>query len=139
MTSDGYGFTSARSITEHQSEFVSCTDNWFRPTMLRTGPDGGLWIADMYRLVIEHPQWIPIEWQRKLNLRAGEDKGRLWRVLPIGTQPRAVPRLDQLSTRELVGQLDSPLMCRLLSHLATWNRDTILLRWAKLQTEKALH
>ena len=107
MTSDGYGFTSARSITEHQSEFVSCTDNWFRPTMLRTGPDGGLWIADMYRLVIEHPQWIPIEWQRKLNLRAGEDKGRLWRVLPIGTQPRAVPRLDQLSTRELVGQLDS--------------------------------
>jgi len=26
--------------------------------MCRTG-DGALWVADMYRFVIEHPKWIP--------------------------------------------------------------------------------
>ena len=86
MTADGTSFTSHRAVGEEQSEFVSSTDNWFRPTMLRTGPDGSLWIADMYRLVIEHPQWIPIEWQRKLNVRAGDDKGRIWRVSPVGSK-----------------------------------------------------
>ena len=39
------------------------TDNRFRPTTLKTGPDGALWVADMYRQVIEHPEWIPVDWQ----------------------------------------------------------------------------
>lgn len=107
MKSDGISFTSQRSGAETQSEFVSSSDNWFRPTMLRTGPDGALWIADMYRLVIEHPQWIPIEWQRKLNVRAGDDKGRIWRVAPLDAKLRQLPRLDRLTSSELVGQLDS--------------------------------
>ena len=107
MTADGSSFTSRRAVGEEQSEFVSSTDNWFRPTMLRTGPDGSLWIADMYRLVIEHPQWIPIEWQRKLNVRAGDDKGRIWRVSPVGSKPFGVPRFDKMSPQELVSKLDS--------------------------------
>ena len=104
---DGLSFSSQRAPGEEQAEFVASTDNWFRPTMLRTGPDGALWIADMYRLVIEHPQWIPIEWQRKLNVRAGEDQGRIWRVFPIGSKLRAIPRFDRMSTADLVKQLDS--------------------------------
>ena len=71
MTADGTTFTSQRAVNEEQSEFVSSTDNWFRPTMIRTGPDGALWIADMYRLVIEHPQWIPIEWQAQAECAGG--------------------------------------------------------------------
>jgi putative membrane-bound dehydrogenase-like protein len=108
MSADGLSFTSQRAVGEEGSEFVSSTDNWFRPTMIRTGPDGGLWISDMYRLVIEHPQWIPVEWQRKLNVRAGVDKGRVWRVLPIGSKPRPIPRLDRLAPADLVASLDSP-------------------------------
>ncbi len=107
MRPDGLSFTSQRAAGEEQSEFLSSTDNWFRPTQLKTGPDGALYVADMYRLVIEHPQWIPIEWQKKLDLRAGHDKGRLWRVAPVGTKLRAVPRLDKLTTAELVAALDS--------------------------------
>ena len=64
-------------------------------------------MTDVYRLVIEHPQWIPIEWQKKLDLRAGHDKGRIWRVAPVGAKLRAVPRLDKLTTAELVAALDS--------------------------------
>jgi hypothetical protein len=39
--------------------------------MLKIGPDGALYIADMYRLVIEHPEWIPAPMQKRLDLRAG--------------------------------------------------------------------
>lgn len=105
MRPDGFSFTSQRPAIEEHSEFLTSSDNWFRPTQLKTGPDGALYVADMYRLVIEHPQWIPIEWQRKLDLRAGHDKGRIWRVTAIDTPARSVPRLDRMSTAELVATL----------------------------------
>ncbi len=76
------GFHGERAADEQDSEFLSSSDNWFRPTMLRTGPDGGLWVADMYRAVIEHPEWIPQEFQRRMDLTAGTDKGRIWRIIP---------------------------------------------------------
>jgi putative membrane-bound dehydrogenase-like protein len=82
MTRDGYGFKGERAPDEQQSEFLSSSDNWFRPTMIRTGPDGAIWVADMYRAVIEHPEWIPPEYQRKMNLYAGGDMGRIYRIVP---------------------------------------------------------
>ncbi|QDV17547.1 Cytochrome c [Gimesia panareensis] len=104
----GTTFTSQRAESEQDSEFLASTDNWFRPTMARTGPDGALWVADMYRHVIEHPQWIPKEMQEKLDLRAGKEQGRIYKVVPDKTPLRSVPRLDQLSLQELVEQLESP-------------------------------
>ncbi len=114
MTPQGLSFTSHRVPIEAESEVLSSTDNWFRPTQLKTGPDGALFVADMYRLVIEHPQWIPIEWQRKLDLRAGHDKGRIWRLAPVNHPPRAIPRLDKCSVPELVQSL---------RHSNGWQRD----------------
>jgi len=114
MTAKGFTFTSRRADDEQTSEFLASADNWFRPTMLQTGPDGALWIVDMYRHVIEHPQWIPKEWQKKLDLRAGHEMGRVYRVYPIGAKPRAIPRLDTLDGASLVAALDSP---------SGWQRD----------------
>jgi putative membrane-bound dehydrogenase-like protein len=108
MTPKGFTFTSRRADDEQTSEFLASRDNWFRPTMLQTGPDGALWVADMYRHVIEHPQWIPKDWQKKLDLRAGHDMGRVYRVYPVGAKPRAVPRFDKLDAASLVTALDSP-------------------------------
>jgi putative membrane-bound dehydrogenase-like protein len=110
----GLTFTSYRPGDEQQSEFLASLDNWFRPTTIQTGPDGALWIADMYRYVIEHPQWIPKDWQAKVDLRAGADKGRLYRVFPVGAEPRAIPRLDKMTTAQLVACLDRP---------SGWQRD----------------
>src|SRR5947209_844827 len=87
----GVTFTSQRADDEQQSEFLASSDNWFRPTMIQTGPDGALWVADMYRYVIEHPEWIPKDWQKKLDLRAGHDQGRIYRVYPENATPRAIP------------------------------------------------
>src|SRR5207247_5516406 len=64
--------------------------------------------------VIEHPEWIPLDWQKRLDLRAGHDKGRIYRVYPVGAKPRAIPRLDKLDTAGLVAALDSP---------SGWQRD----------------
>ncbi len=104
----GVTFTSHRAADEQQSEFLASTDNWFRPAMVQTGPDGALWIADMYRHVIEHPQWIPPDWQKRLDLRAGHDKGRIYRIYPKDRPPRAIPRLDKFSSEQLAAALDSP-------------------------------
>ncbi len=79
---DGHTLSGRRAADEQDREFLASTDNWFRPTMLRTGPDGAIWVADMYRAVIEHPEWIPAEYQRKMNLSAGNDRGRIYRILP---------------------------------------------------------
>ena len=108
LQADGMTFTSRRFPAEDQSEFLTSSDNWFRPTQIKTGPDGALYIADMYRLVIEHPQWIPIEWQRRLDLRAGQDKGRIWRVAPVSQPRRPIARLDQMTTLQLVAALKHP-------------------------------
>jgi putative membrane-bound dehydrogenase-like protein len=114
MSPKGVTFTSQCAPDEQQSEFLASSDNWTRPTTIKTGPDGALWVADMYRQVIEHPEWIPKDWQKRLDLRAGHDKGRIYRVYPVGKRPRAIPRLDQLDTASLVAALDSP---------SGWQRD----------------
>ena len=112
---DGVSFTSHRAAGETNSEFVASADPWFRPTMLKTGPDGALYIADMYRLVIEHPEWIPKWIQGRLDLRAGSDKGRIYRIAPKSPMRRKIPNLARLDTAGLVAALDSP---------NGWQRDT---------------
>ncbi|WP_169980768.1 PVC-type heme-binding CxxCH protein [Tautonia rosea] len=116
LESEGATYSGRRAEGEETAEFLASTDHWFRPTSIRTGPDGALWIADMQRAVIEHPEWIPDDWERQLNLRAGEDRGRIYRVLPSDRSPRPIPKLDQLDTVGLVDAMDSP---------NGWQRDTI--------------
>lgn len=105
----GVTFTSRRAPEEATSEVFASADNWSRFTSVRAGPDGALYTVDMYRLVIEHPQWIPDEWLKELgDLRAGEDKGRIYRIYPRDAKLRSVPRLDRADDAELVEALESP-------------------------------
>ncbi|HUP82263.1 MAG TPA: c-type cytochrome, partial [Pirellula sp.] len=53
------------------------------------GLDGTLWIADMYRRVIEHPEWIPNDWQRRIDVRSGENLGRIYRAYRTDFTPFA--------------------------------------------------
>lgn len=93
---NGASITSLRHPDDADSEFIASEDNWFRPSMARTGPDGALYVVDMYRLVLEHPEWIPAETARGLDLRGGEDRGRIYRIGRSGppkggtTQPEAI-------------------------------------------------
>ena len=88
---DGVTFRGHRGPNESGREFLASSDNWFRPTMLKTGPDGALWIADMYRAVIEHPEWIPDDWEKRLDLRAGSEAGADLPRLPGRPEATADP------------------------------------------------
>lgn len=107
LVRDGSGFLSHRAEGERQSEFLASTDNWFRPVTTKTGPDGALYVADMYRFVLEHPEWISPETQARLDLRAGSDKGRIYRVVPENAKRRPIPNLASKSPIELVAAMDS--------------------------------
>ncbi len=129
LVPDGPTFTGRRAVDEPRSEFLSSADNWFRPVMARTGPDGCLYVVDMYRAVIEHPEWIPREIQAQLDLRAGHDMGRIYRVSRIGVDRQPIPNLAKLDAAGLVAALDTP---------NGWQRDMahMLLVWRK--DEKAV-
>ena len=75
------GTVTARRARE-KADFLASSDTWFRPASLATGPDGALYLADMYRLWVEHPKFVPDDVAAKMDWRAGEDRGRIWRVVP---------------------------------------------------------
>lgn len=124
VSEDGVTFRAQRAPEEQTSEFLASEDRWFRPVMTRTGPDGALWVVDMARYMIEHPEWLPPEGRAELlpHYRAGEDQGRIYRIFPANTVPRRPLKLDKLSPPELVLALDSP---------NAWQRDKVqqLLVW----------
>ena len=107
---EGVSFKSHRDPRESERDFFASKDRWCRPVFVTTGPDGALWIVDMYRYMIEHPQWLTPEGREELKpfYRHGENKGRIYRVYPKGKRPRPIPRFINLSIPELVAALDSP-------------------------------
>lgn len=125
LSSNGVTFAGKRADDEQRSEFLTSTDNWFRPVQVRTGPDGAIWIVDMYRFVIEHPMWIPPEVVAKLDVRAGDSMGRIYRVYPSDQPPRPMPRLDTLSPSDLVAAMDSPNgpTRDLVQAMLVWRKD----------------
>ena len=119
-------YDARRAPGEENREFFGSDDPWFRPVMVRTGPDGALWVVDMYRYVIEHPRWVPEairdRWIRETDLRAGHERGRIYRIVPTGVAPRDWPRLDQLEPVELVAVLghENGLVRDLAHQLLLW-------------------
>lgn len=100
---------------DDRAELVSSTDIWFRPAQFANAPDGSLYILDVYREVIEHPDSLPPEIKRHLDLTSGNDRGRVYRLVPSDfRQPELSPPAE-LTTAELVA---------LLAHPNGWHRDT---------------
>lgn len=100
--------SSRRAADEQKSEFLTSTDNWFRPVQARTGPDGALYVVDMYRFLIEHPRWIPAARLSQLDIRAGANKGRIYRVVKEGAPLRPICDLTKLNALQLAEALNSP-------------------------------
>ena len=116
LVPSGASFISHSS--DGQQEFLASTDTWFRPVNLVNGPDGTLYIVDMYRAVIEHPDWMPAELKSRKDLNDGSDRGRIWRVKSeelIMPQERHDHSLDKLTIHQLI---------RLLDHANAWHRET---------------
>ena len=93
LTADGVSFRSRRVPEDREAEFLASTDNWFRPVLARIGPDGG----DLGRRHVPVGDRASRRGFRSTgssnwNLRAGNDRGRIYRVTPPGQ-----PVTEQLS------------------------------------------
>ncbi len=105
---EGLRYQARRPKEDEKEEFLTSPERWFRPVNLMNGPDGSLYVVDMYRAIIEDYSAIPryLQQQYIKDLIAGADKGRLWRIVADGaTKP---PRFDltKASTEELVQSLE---------------------------------
>lgn len=102
-----------------EQELLASTDERFRPVGARVGPDGALYLADMYKGIIEHviflAPWLEKQIKER-NLETGNDLGRLYRIVYEGKPlSRRRPALSQASSAELVAAL---------SHANGWWRLT---------------
>ncbi|MEO6034378.1 MAG: PVC-type heme-binding CxxCH protein, partial [Verrucomicrobiota bacterium] len=70
-------------------EFLASPDNWFRPVNLAVGPDGALYVCDMYRKTIEHPEYLPEATRKITDFESGKDKGRIYRITAADFSGRA--------------------------------------------------
>lgn len=92
---------------DQESEFLTSTDNWFRPVQFANGPDGGLYILDMYREVIEHPKSLPPVIKKHLDLDSGRERGRIYRIVAEDHRSSEAHSLANATTAELVSELAS--------------------------------
>jgi putative heme-binding domain-containing protein len=105
---DGAGFR-VRRQPDPKTEFLASTEEWFRPINLSLGPDGAMYIVDMYREIIEDYSAIPrfLQQQYVESLIAGHDKGRIYRLTVEGTPKWRPFNLRKAPAVELVGQLSN--------------------------------
>ncbi len=88
-------------------EFLACSNEWFRPVSMIQGPDGGLWVIDMCRAVIEHPEFMPPELRNRADLVWGKEKGRIWRIRREALAPKKNPLANPAKPADWVAQLGS--------------------------------
>lgn len=93
-------------------DFLASSDEWTRPVQIRNGPDGALYVCDMYRRFIDHAKFFPEDFKETNFLRAGLDHGRIWRLVPKGVSS---PGIKPLPTK------NSDLV-RLLESKISWER-----------------
>ncbi len=70
-----------------RTEFFRSKDEWSRPVNFTTGPDGAIYVCDIYRRWLDHARFFPEEFVKANNMREGDDKGRIWRIVPKGWKP----------------------------------------------------
>jgi putative heme-binding domain-containing protein len=99
--------------TKHLPDFLTSTDDWFRPVNMEFGPDGCLYIADWYNKIVSHNE-LPTS-------HPDRDKthGRIWRVRHVSQKTREIPNFYEVQTNKLVAYLKSP---SLWAKRAAWHQ-----------------
>lgn len=100
-----------------QREFLGSTNEVFRPITTKTGPDGALYIVDMYKGIFQHVRFLSdylAEYILENDLHKVPPSGRIYRIAPQGEDGGA-PALAERSPSELADALEHP---------NGWVRDT---------------
>ena len=103
--------------TYQEKEFLTSTDERFRPVMMANGPDGSLYVVDLYRGMLQHPAFLThylIANIKARHLELPVSGGRIWRIV----------RDDQSAPKATKIPSDASARIKLLSHPNGWVRDT---------------
>lgn len=90
-------------------EFLSSVDERFRPVNLNDGPDGALYVLDMYRGIIQHKTYLTPYLKNEIkerNLTLPLVCGRIYRIVPEGAKP--VMKTMPQDPQQLVAALADP-------------------------------
>ena len=99
--------------TAKATEFLTSTDERFRPVQAANGPDGALYLVDMYRGIIQHQSFLThylIANIEARKLHQPFNQGRIWRIVPEGGAAKPVKVSKDV---------------KLLTHANGWVRDTV--------------
>jgi mono/diheme cytochrome c family protein len=98
-------------------EFLTSTDERFRPVQVVNGPDGCLYVVDMYRGIVQHTAFLTHYLVANIKARQLEQpisQGRIWRIVPEGGRKVARTAIPA----------DAASRVKLLAHADGWVRDT---------------
>ena len=115
------GVSLSAQCAQHDGiDFFCSLDERFRPVSLCTGPDGALYVVDLYHGIVQHGAYMSAylaDQVKKRDLDKNEGhRGRIWRIVSDTSPPGAWPHLSSIApTAELVKNL---------SHPNGWWRDT---------------
>ena len=94
-----------------KEEFLTSTDERFRPVNVYTGPDGCLYIVDLYRGILQHKIYLTT-YLKKQSIERQLDKfngmGHIYRVVADGKKPGPKPQMTKETSEDLVKHLNHP-------------------------------
>ena len=96
-----------------KQEFIAARDPNFRPINSATGPDGCLYLVDMYRGIIQEGNWVRRGSYlrgivKKYELERNTGRGRIYRVEHTTTQRGSQPRMLDETPDQLAAHLSHP-------------------------------
>lgn len=123
ISEDGIALKAAQRLYDDEKwgkrDFLGSTDERFRPVDAMNGPDGALYIIDMYRGIVQHDYYMTDELREQVferELESPVGMGRIWRVRHVGgTASREFPNFVDASDVQLI---------LALGHPNGWVRDT---------------
>jgi mono/diheme cytochrome c family protein len=116
VSDDGTALTARKAYTN--AEFMTSTDERFRPVYLSNAPDGTLYVVDMYRGIIQHRAYVTEYLRDQIVARKLEmptRHGRIYRIVHDTARRRRGPSLSKAASSTLVSLLSDP---------SGWYRDT---------------
>ncbi|MEN3940042.1 PVC-type heme-binding CxxCH protein [Prosthecobacter sp. SYSU 5D2] len=116
IVSEKDGIVTADNATQDR-EFLTSTDERFRPVQATNAPDGSVYIVDMYRGIIQHTSFLTHYLIANIEARKLDqpiDQGRIWRIVPDNQKSVKATRVPAETSERIA----------MLSHANGWVRDT---------------
>lgn len=113
LSEDGYRIVGEQAYRGR--EFLASSDERFRPVNLHDGPDGALYVVDMYRGIIQHSTYLTPYLKNEIGMRG------LTLPLGMGRIYRVSPNNIKKDWTTMSRRTDS--LVTLLGHANGWVRD----------------